>query len=388
MWIAEVDTLDSEPIFSGVGLSFRSCAPYGRGLAFLFFVTTLGAPGAAARYRFLHGTTDNRVATSVLRSLLSTSLGRTLPKVRYRVMLLERAEANAYSTGDGTIAITTGLLPVFQGDRGVWAAVIGHELGHVLLAHPECVRQFRSVLAEAYVKASAGGTEQAPKNLVQSSVGQGVFRLKGSHGIEYQADFIGMMLMAEAGYQPEYTLILEQRLLYGLGSQPEFLAMLTHHPRMELREDRTRKSMDAASAIFRAYWPDVAQSPGGNLPPYGEIGAWTVRETDGGNALVFEVPVQFHRAAGMQVRVAAFFLYHERRVRAATAQNRAIDGSLVVNAFFKGAVNGSDAVTLETPARALATRHRALQAVVALMAGSRMIAVASRRIKLRGGVAR
>jgi hypothetical protein len=239
-------------------------------------------------------------------------------------------------------------------------------------------------LQKEYAHAGPAGAGLAGQYLARSSPGQGVFRLKGAHGVEYQADFIGMMLMAEAGYQPGFSLILEQRLLYGLGSQPELLAMLSHHPRMERRETRTRKSMEAALAIFHSTWPDAAKSPGGNLPPYGEIGAWTVRQADGGGTVVFHVPVEFHRAAGVAVWVAAFFLDHDQRVRATTALNRASDGSLVMDAFLKGGADGSEAVTLETPARALATNHERLRAVVALMVGSRMIAVASRRITVYG----
>jgi hypothetical protein len=368
------------------GFGFSVNPPMRACLAFLLLLTTVWAPGAAARDRLISGTADNQVATAVLKSLLSTDLGKTMPKLHYRVLLLARAQANAYSNGTGTVAITAGLLPVFQGDRGVWAAVIGHELGHVLLAHPDRLQRFRLALRKEYAHSAGAGL--AGQYLTRSSPGQGVFRLKGAHGVEYQADFIGMMLMAEAGYQPGFSLILEQRLLYGLGSQPELLAMLSHHPRMERRETRTRKSMEAALAIFRSRWPDAAKSPGGNLPPYGEIGAWTVREADGGSTVVFHVPVAFHRAAGVAVWVAAFFLDHDQRVRAATALNRASDGSLVMNVFLKDGANGSGAVTLETPARALATHHNRLTAVVALMAGGRMIAVASRGITVNGDDAR
>jgi hypothetical protein len=342
------------------------------------------ACAALATPRRINGTLDNRVADEVLGSLLASPLGRVMPRLGYRVVLLDKLTPNAFSQANGTVYITSGLLPIFQGDRGVWAAVIGHELGHVLLAHPRSLPRFQRTLRQAYVSARTEGYDHGPARWPDVRLGDGLAKPKASKDQEYQADFIGLMLMAEAGYQPGYAVILEKRLLFGLGSEPELMAVFSHHPRLESREERTLKFSDIAMDIFRSRWSDAAKSPGGNLPPYGTIGEWSFEQTDGGSRLVFRVPFQVHRSTGMKIRVAAFFLDGDLRVRAAEPKYRATDGSLVLNQFLLGTEDGASQVTLSVPARDLITKHHKLLAVVFLMAGTRPLDMATRHVDVNG----
>ncbi|HTV54112.1 MAG TPA: M48 family metalloprotease [Terriglobia bacterium] len=320
-----------------------------------------------------------------MRTLLASPLGKAMPRLHYRLVLLDELSPNALSQANGTVSITAGLLPIFEGDRGVWAAVIGHELGHVLLAHPRDLPRFQTTLREAYKNAHASGYDHGPARWPDERLGYGLAKPKASKEQEYQADFIGLMLMADAGYQPGYSVILEKRLLFGLGSEPRFVAVFSHHPRLESREERTLRFSDIAMDIFRSRWPDAAKSPGGNLPPYGTIGDWTFEQSGGGGGqIVFHVPFQVQRSAGMKIRVAAFFLDGDLRVRSSEPKYRATDGSLVLNRFLPGAENRAADVTLQVPSRDLITRHHRLRAVVFLMAGSRPLDVVTRHVDVTG----
>jgi hypothetical protein len=343
--------------------------------SFLLAVLLAGvlSPRLWAGHRHITGTPENRIANQVLASLLSSLLGKTMPKLHYQVILLEDYSPNAMSQPNGKIYVTSGLLPIFEGDRGVWAAVIGHELGHVVLAHPRAESRFEAALRQAYAGARAQGYGQGAGNWPDVELGQGISKLKLSRAEEYQADFIGLMLMADGGYQPGFLVVMEKRLLFGLGSTPGMIAFFTRHPRLQSREENTLKSYKVAMDIFRSRWPDVEKSPGGRLPPYGAIGKWTFEQPDGGEHLVFNVPVEVHNAAGMKVRVAAFFLDGDLRVRSVDAQDRAADGSLVLNYFFSGAASQSLRVRLEVPARRLGPHHRKLLSVVFLMVGNRVL---------------
>ncbi|MGH9446240.1 MAG: M48 family metalloprotease, partial [Terriglobia bacterium] len=115
---------------------------------------------AFGTHAHISGTPLNHVAGEVLQDLLSSPLGRTLPPLHYRVILLNDGMANAFSQTDGAVYITSGLFPIFEGDRGVWAAVIGHELGHVLLGHPRDIPRFEAALRQAYAKARTRGYGQ------------------------------------------------------------------------------------------------------------------------------------------------------------------------------------------------------------------------------------
>ncbi|HLI30859.1 MAG TPA: M48 family metalloprotease, partial [Terriglobia bacterium] len=341
---------------------------------FLLFLASICSP-VFARSAKITGTNDNLLADAVLRSLLATPLGRTAPHVRYQVILLNDPYANALTNTRGKIYITSGLLPALDHDRGVWAAVISHELGHTFLHHPRSLPRFEAALSSAYQKARAEGYSQGPSSLPNLHLGRGISGLTLSREEEVQADLIGLMLMAEAGYQPAFTLLLDQRLQYALGDEPGFVAIFSHHPRLETREKHNLEYSAEATDIFRSRWPDVAKSPGGNLPPYGSLGSWTLRPAAGGERLVFSVPFKVHNAEGMNVRVAAAFLDHGVRVPAKDPKYRAIDGSLVVNAYLPGAVSESNHVKLSVPVSAIDAPKRKLQAVVFLMAGNRLLDV-------------
>jgi hypothetical protein len=341
--------------------------------------------------RFLFAGNDNVAAASgehmaqdVLHNLLASPLGKLAPRLRYSVTLVNSRYPNAYSNHQGKVYITTGLFPVLDDDAGVWAAVIGHELGHVILHHPDSLPRFEATLRQDYQQARSRGYDQGPPQWPGVKLGEGISRFKLSRNEELQADFIGLMLMAEAGYQPGFAVLLDQRLRYGLGDTPGIMALFSHHPRLETREEHTRKFYGIAMSIFQYRWPNVARSPGGNLPPYGAIGHWQFRQEDGGRELVFLVPFQVHNAEGMQVRMAAFFLDHNQRVPAADSQYRATDGSLVLNAFMPGAVNKAGEVTLRAPRSALGTHENNLLAVVFLMAGKRPLADAKTKVQLSG----
>lgn len=324
----------------------------------------------------LAGTPRNLMADAVLKTLLATPLGETRPNHHYEVVLLDDFHPNAFTATQGKITITSGLFPLLDDDPGIWAAVIAHELGHTFLHSAPCLPRFESALRAAYRQARTEGFDQGPPKLPKLDLGEGISELTLSRQEEIQADLIGMMLMAEAGYQPGFVVLLNKRLQHGLGDQPGFVAIFSHHPRLETREQHDLKYYDEAMDIFRSRWPDPAQSPGGNLPPFGTIHGWTLRPAADGNTLVFEVPFDAHNAEGMRIRVAAEFLDRDVRARTMDAKYRAVDGSLVLNAYVPGAVSVSERVRLSVPISAVEARDRKLLAVVVLMAGDRMLDVA------------
>ncbi|HEV2416687.1 MAG TPA: M48 family metalloprotease [Terriglobia bacterium] len=333
---------------------------------------------AFARRPDIVNTPDNKIADEVLTNLLASPLGQTMPRLHYKVTLLDDIMPNAFSNFQGQVYITSGIFPALYQDQGVWAAVIGHELGHVLLHNPKSLPAFKARLRQDYL--AAVKSTHVPSDWPGLHLGEGISVLKLSREEELQADFIGMMLMTEAGYQPGYAVLLDQRLRYGLGDTPGIVAAFSHHPRLETREAHAQEFYNAAMSIFQMRWPDVAKSPGGNLPPYGQIGAWTLEQT--GGRLIFHVPFQVHNAENMRVRIAAIFLDKNQRVPPVDSQYRASDGSLVLNAFTPGTVNKAGDVTLQVPVQQLATHDHHVIAVVFLMAGNRAIDLSKRGLDL------
>ncbi len=340
--------------------------------SFFFFLSLMvSAAGLEARrYPIIHGTSDNQLAAQVLDQLLATPLGKVAPKVHYQVFLMNTIYANALSNPAGEIYVTSGMFRVLFDQKGMWAAVIGHELGHVILDHPHCWPAVEAELQKEYDRSrQEEGSRWKDPDLPEMNLGKGISKITFDRQGENQADFLGLMLMAEAGYQPGFALVLDQRMSFGLGDPPQLIAAFSHHPRWATREENTRKAFNLVMAVFSHYWPEEEKSPGGHLPPYGTLGRKVVEPDGASGALVFRVPFHVQHSEGMPVRVAIVFVKDGKRVGATDAKDRASDGSYVANSFVPGARDESSRVTLRVPANALATSSHKLEAIFFLISG-------------------
>ena len=103
---------------------------------------------------------------------------------------------NAYATIDKQVYVYKGLLEFVQDDTEL-AAVISHELGHIINGH--CARQ--TILSAVMADVVSGAT--ANTNLSDTSnIAQNLVSLKMSRNDEYEADITGAELMQNAGYNP------------------------------------------------------------------------------------------------------------------------------------------------------------------------------------------
>jgi len=173
---------------------------------------------------------------------------------------------NAFCLPGGKVAVYTGLFPVVK-DEGPLAAVIGHEVAHALARHgAERMSQGTLVQVGGAVLGAAVGT-QAPglSNAAMAAYGLGAqvgVLLPFSRSQESEADHIGMILMAKAGYDPEAALVLWQRMEQSEkgGTPPQWLST---HPSASTRQDQIRGWLPEARQYLVSD-PSVTNSP---LPP-------------------------------------------------------------------------------------------------------------------------
>jgi len=158
---------------------------------------------------------------------------------------------NAFALPGGKMAVYTGILSVCQGETGL-AVVMGHEIGHVVARH---------------------GTERMttslPVDLVLSLVNLGdytqlaqmsldvLLNLPFGRKQESEADEIGLMYMAKAGYDPREAIAFWERMeALSSGGPPEFLST---HPSHETRVQRLKERLPEALEAWKA-------AGGGNAP--------------------------------------------------------------------------------------------------------------------------
>lgn len=144
---------------------------------------------------------------------------------------------NAWCMPGGKVAFYTAILPVCKDELGV-AVVMGHEVAHAIANHG-AERMSQGLLAEfglSTISAAMGQNPTATQQIFMQAVGMGtnVGMLKFSRSHESEADHMGLIFMAMAGYDPSSAPAFWERMATLSGGQqpPEFLST---HPSHETR---------------------------------------------------------------------------------------------------------------------------------------------------------
>lgn len=187
---------------------------------------------------------------------IAAAAAKDLPNAQWEFVVFESQEANAFCLPGGKIGVYTGILPITKDEVGL-ATVIGHEVAHAA-AHHGSERMSQSMLLQAGEQAlGATLTNFDPK--VQAAVGlaYGVGSQVGvilpfSRKDESEADHIGLVYMARAGYNPEGALDFWQRFAAATANQNGPPSLLRTHPLTEDRIADLRKLMPQARAEYKA----------------------------------------------------------------------------------------------------------------------------------------
>jgi predicted Zn-dependent protease len=188
-------------------------------------------------------------------------VGRRISKVAneddydWSYTMVDKDEINAWCMPGGYITFYTGILPVLQHEAGM-AFVMGHEVGHATAHHgAERLSQQLALIGglaglELYM---ANATDVKPKDraIILGALGVGAevgVLLPFSRTHESEADVIGMMYMARAGYPPgESTDLWDRMERASPASMPAFLST---HPSNESRKQNLREWMPRARKKF------------------------------------------------------------------------------------------------------------------------------------------
>lgn len=177
--------------------------------------------------------TDARLTEQVSRvgRRIAEATGRTDYQWEFR--LIEDPQANAFCLPGGKVAVYTGILPITRDDAGL-AAVLGHEVAHAVARHGG-ERLSQQLAAESITPAIAqtllAGRDPRIVQLGTVALGAGAtvgVLLPYSRAQESEADRLGLIYMAKAGYHPGAARDLWVRMGQGhKGRQPE---LLSTHP--------------------------------------------------------------------------------------------------------------------------------------------------------------
>jgi predicted Zn-dependent protease len=164
--------------------------------------------------------------------------------------------------------VCRGLLNEIGNNLGLWGAVLAHEVSHSGLRHGVRDYLFRLRMRSAMARYGAGRFAPGYGANHQRGLRAGYGRTPSDaakrmrQSLEIRADQVGMLVMARAGYHPDYVFALHQLLEYQPGERSRPAVSLSDRPTWEPEEQQIEGQYANAMAAFHKYWPNAAQSPG------------------------------------------------------------------------------------------------------------------------------
>jgi predicted Zn-dependent protease len=173
---------------------------------------------------------------------------------RWEVLVFEDPTPNAFALPGGKIGVHTGMLTVAT-TAGQLAAVIGHEIGHVLLRHGN-ERMSQGMVAQGVLEAGSVAIDQmqpAYRDAVVGGLGVGAqygVLLPFSRKHESEADIVGQRFMAEAGFNPAEAIKLWEKMAeLSRGQEPP--QWMSTHPANESRIESLQANLPKARDLYR-----------------------------------------------------------------------------------------------------------------------------------------
>lgn len=184
-----------------------------------------------------------RIATAVESFLNDNGMKDRVSEFNWEFNVADDPTVNAWCMPGGKVLFYTGILPITADETGL-AVVMGHEVAHAVARHGN-ERMSQGILAQGAGMTLDVLTSQNPglaRNLLMQSVGIGsqLGMLAYSRSHETEADKMGLIFMAMAGYDPREAPAFWQRMSAGSNGQapPE---LLSTHP----SDDRRIQDLNA-----------------------------------------------------------------------------------------------------------------------------------------------
>ena len=186
-------------------------------------------------------------------------------KVTWQLRIVENDGLNAYSSPDGTVYLENGLATMVGPSAGLWAAILSHEIAHVVRRDWARRYLYQKVLETSGSQNIVLGDPGVPQASWSSSEKASADLGRFCRQMELEADHEGLMLMARAGYHPDFVPALHH-LLHAHSSGPKTASLYAMHPCWEERDHELGGAYTKASIEFEHRWREWYASPGGNPP--------------------------------------------------------------------------------------------------------------------------
>lgn len=194
-----------------------------------------------------------RIQVAVEKYMADNNLRRQLEDYLWEFNLVESKEINAWCMPGGKVVVYTGILPITKDENGL-AVVMGHEIAHAVAKHGN-ERMSQGLLTEMGGVALTVALRDKPaqtQQLFMTAFGVGAqvgVLLPFSRVQESEADHLGLIFMAMAGYDPHGAVTFWERMAQQGGAKPpEFLST---HPSDETRINKIKAELPEALQYYQ-----------------------------------------------------------------------------------------------------------------------------------------
>ncbi|MDR0542035.1 MAG: M48 family metallopeptidase [Dysgonamonadaceae bacterium] len=212
-----------------------------------------------------------KIADAVEAYFKATNQEQLIAGYQWEFNLVDDPQVNAFCMPGGKIVVYTGILPYAKDETGL-AVVLGHEVGHAIAKHAN--ERMSHQMAVQYGDAAVDVLLSKSSSTVQS-IGSVVYGLGTEVGVmlpfnrkqELEADRLGLILMAIAGYDPNAAIPFWERMSQqGNKGSVEFLST---HPSDNTRIADIQKELPEAMEYYEAVYgkKPTTTTPAGNSNP-------------------------------------------------------------------------------------------------------------------------
>lgn len=193
------------------------------------------------------------IANAVENYLKNNGYADEISSYAWEFNLVKSADVNAFCMPGGKIVVYEGILPITQNETGL-AVVLGHEVAHAVAKHANerMSQQMATQYGTAAVGAALGGASAGVQQAAAAAIGLGSqygILLPYSRKQELEADKLGLIFMAMAGYDPSAAAAFWTRMSQSSGgSTPEFMST---HPSDGTRIQQIQKDLPEALKYYK-----------------------------------------------------------------------------------------------------------------------------------------
>jgi predicted Zn-dependent protease len=193
-----------------------------------------------------------RIAAAVEQYLKNNGMEDQIKEYQWEFHLIADATPNAFCMPGGKIVVYEGILPYTQNETGL-AVVLGHEVAHAVAKHSNerMSQQMVVTLGGEVVNLAVNKKSELVKQLAPTIYGLGAqyaVMLPYSRAHESEADHIGLIFMAMAGYDPAMAEGFWVRMSQSGSKTPAFLST---HPSDQTRAEKIRSWLPEARKYYK-----------------------------------------------------------------------------------------------------------------------------------------